>query len=273
MKHKSETQRTLSLKEKINQPNTLMKKISLVSALFLCFSFNPAFAQFEGKIQFDNYEIVSGEKQKDDDSFVMFITPDRILLEGNSDKSYKVGGSLETEGILVRHKEKDFVFLTGEKRAMKISKDGITSFMNMFGEDAKQSMDQAESNIKYEKTGESEEVGGYPCDKFIFTDSEKPDERSEVWMTKELDINWGMLSEPWGENMKGFAGSDLPLELIFDEGYFPIKWEQYQGDTLTETANATVSSTDVARSMVELSPDIQIVSLQEYLFEQMRKQQ
>ncbi len=250
-----------------------MKKLSLVPVLFLCFSFNPAFAQFEGKIQFDNYKMVSGEKQKDDNSFIMFITPDRILLEGNNDESYKVGGSLETEGILVRHKEKDFVFLTGEKQAMKISKDGITSFMNMFGDDAKQSMDQAESNIKYEKTGESKEVGGYSCDKFIFTDTEKPDERSEVWMTKGLDINWGMLSEPWGENMKGFAGSDLPLDLIFEEGYFPIKWEQYQGDTLTETADATVTSTDVARSMVELSPDIQIVSLQEYLFKQMRKQQ
>jgi hypothetical protein len=248
-----------------------MKKLSLLAILIFCFSLNQSLAQFEGKIRFQDYEIKSGDKQKDDDAFTMFVTKDRILLKG--DKGYKVGGSLETEGVLIRHKEKDFVFMTGEKEAMSISKSGITSFMNMFGGDARGELKQAESNIKIKKTGESKKLNGYSAEKFVITDRKKPAARSEVWMTKAVDINWGILAESWGDNLKGFTGSELPLDLIFNEGYFPILWEQYENDTLTDVVETEITATDIAREMVEISSDVKVLSFQNYLFEQMRKKQ
>lgn len=271
MKHTSCEKGIITFNKNFYQKLLLMKKLSLLTVLFFCFSLNQSYAQFEGQIQIDSYEIESGEKQKDDDSFTMYITKDRILLQG--DQGYKVGGQLETEGILVRHKEKDFVFLTGEKQAMQITKAGITSFMNMFGDDARGEVQNAESNLTIKRTGESQQVNGYSSEKFIITNTEKPEERSEVWMTKGVDINWGILAESWDSNMKGFSGGDFPLNLIFDEGYFPVKWEQFKNDTQISGADVEVTSTDVARSKVELPSDVKIVSLQDYLFQQMRKSQ
>lgn len=246
-----------------------MKKISLAVVLFLGLSFGQAEAQFEGKIQFNDYEIKSGEKVKDDDAFTLYITPDRILFQG--DQEYTVRGTLKTEGILVRQKEQDFVLMTGDKQAMSITKSGITAFMNMFGSDAKKGMQEAESNIKIENTGESQNINGYASQKFVITDKENPERRSEVWMTQDLDINWGVLASSWDENLKGFADSDLPFELIFDDGYFPIKWEQYKNDSLTDVIETEITTTDVARSMVEIESDVKILSLQEYLFNEMRQ--
>lgn len=246
-----------------------MKKISLAFVLFFGLSFGQAEAQFEGKIQFHDYEIKSDEKVKGDDTFTLYVTPDRILLQG--DQQYKVRGSLKTEGILVRHKEQDFVLMTGENEAMSITKSGITAFMNMFGSDAKKGVQKAESNIKIKKSGETQDVSGYAAEKFIITDTEKPELRSEVWMTQDLDINWGVLASSWDDNMKGFADSDLPFELILDDGYFPVRWEQYKNDSLTDVIETEITSTDVARSMVEIESDVKILSLQDYLFQQMRK--
>lgn len=248
-----------------------MKKLSLLTILFFSFSFGQAFAQFEGKIQINTYEMESGEKVKDDDSFTLFVTADRIFLTG--DKGYKVRGQFEAEGIMVRQKEKDFVFLTGKDRAMQITKAGITSFINLFGGDTKGNGAQSESNIKVTNTGETKTVDGYVSEKFIITDKKNPQVHSEAWMTKGIDINWGILAESWSDNMQGFTGSDLPLNIIFDDGYFPIRWEQYKNDEMTLVSEAEVTKTDIARSMVEISPDVQIVNLQQYMIQQMRKNQ
>lgn len=249
-----------------------MKKLLFLFILVFCFALSDSFGQFEGRIQFKSYEVESGEKELDeDDGFTLLITPDRMLLQGES--RYKVGGALETEGILIRHNEKDFVFLTGERRAMRITKAGITSFMNMFGSDARGDVAEAEQTMDFRNTGEQARVQGYAAEKFVITDSDEPNEHSEVWMTRELDINWGILAEPWGDNMKGFAGSDLPLSLFFEDGYFPVKWEHYKNDELTSVTEVEVTPTAIERSMVDIESNVEIVSLQDYLFQQARDRQ
>lgn len=245
-----------------------MKKLSALFLLLFCFSLSQAYAQFEGKVVFNNYDIESGSRVKGDDSFTMYITPDRMLLQGEN--SYNVRGNFTTEGLLIRHKERDFVFLNGEKTAMKITKEGITSFMNLFGDDADEEVEETESDFSYTQTGESKNINGFTAEKFVFTEDDSND-RVEVWMTRDLDINWGILAEPWGDNMQFLTDSELPFNLIFKEGYFPVKWDQYEDGELTESMEAEVTSTDIAREAVEISPDIKVVSLSDYLFEQMRK--
>lgn len=245
-----------------------MKKLSVLFLLLFCFSLSQGFAQFEGKIVFNNYDIESGSREKGDDSFTMYITPDRMLVQGEN--SYNVQGNFKTEGLLIRHKERDFVFLTGDKTAMKITKEGITSFMNMFGDDTDQDVKKAESDFNYTRTGESKNISGYNAEKFVFT-SDDSDDKVEVWMTKGLDINWGILAEPWGDNLQFITSDELPFNLIFEEGYFPVAWHQYEDGELTESIEAEISSSPVASSVVEIASDIKVVSLQDYIFEQMRK--
>ncbi|MDZ7683141.1 MAG: hypothetical protein U5J63_15900 [Fodinibius sp.] len=109
-----------------------MKKAKYyLSAMLMvaCFT-QPATAQFEGKISFSSYDYSAQGTEEKQDEFTMFLTPDRILLQG--DKKYDFMGSIQTEGVLVRLDFQDFVFLTGGEKALKISKTDITSMMKMF---------------------------------------------------------------------------------------------------------------------------------------------
>lgn len=245
-----------------------MKKLSLACLLFFGLAFNQAQAQFEGKINFQGYEINNGEKVKDDEPLTLFITPTRILLQG--EQEYAVGGALKAEGIMVRQDEQDFVLLTGEDQAMSITKSGITAFMNMFGGEAQQDMQDVNSNLQIEKSNDQKQINGYTAYKFVITDKQNPETRTEVWMTKELDINWGMLASTWNEHLYGFAGNDVPLELILDKGYFPIRTKQYKNGDLAYVTETEITATNVADSITQIESGTEIISLQDYLFQQFR---
>lgn len=225
-------------------------------------------AQFEGKIQYSSYEISSdGDKDKTDD-FTIYVTKDRIMLQGSN--KYQFMGSIETEGVLVRLDYEDFVFLAGSKNAMKISKDDITSMMKMFGNNSGNSRDLEETEINYERTGDEDKILGFNAEKFIFRDTEEKNRHSVVWMTKEVDINWGMLAEPWGSSAKAQFGSEIPTDLLFKEKYFPLKMENYQNGRLEEVTELTdLSRTSVARAMVQIPSGVKVLGFQDYLFQKM----
>ncbi|HYW35257.1 MAG TPA: DUF4412 domain-containing protein [Balneolaceae bacterium] len=248
-----------------------MKKSGLLLILFFCFSVTQSFGQFEGKIKFNSYKIVSGHK-KNDDVFTLYVTPERLLLQGN--KKYKVEGTFQTDGILVRNKQKDFIFLTGGNKAMKITESGITAFVNMFGNQASNTANKVKSNISYKKTGNKKKINGYSCEEFIITNKQEPDQRSEVWMTKGLNINWGILADSWNNNMKQFAGNGfLSGNLLFQQGYFPIEFKEYKNKKLSEVIDAHVTSTKIARSKVKIPSGVQVVGLQQYLLQRMQQMQ
>lgn len=235
-----------------------------------CFT-QPASTQFEGKISFSSYEYSADNTEQKQDEFTLFITPDRILLQG--DNEYKFMGSIQTEGVLVRLDSQDFVFLTGDKKALKISKSDITSLMNMFGSGDNGSEMAAKSNdINFEKTNETTTISGYRCEKFIFRDKDKPDEHTEVWMTKDLEMNWGMLAEPWSGSA-GAMVNNLPTDLVFKEKYFPLKVEVFKNDRLSSALKATeVNTSPVAKAMVQVPAGVQVLSFQDYLFQEMSRQ-
>lgn len=247
----------------------MKKPISLLFAfVFFAVVVQTSQAQFEGKIQYSSYEVSSdGDKDKTDD-FTVYVTKDRIMLQGSN--KYQFMGSIETEGVLVRLDYEDFVFLAGSENAMKISKDDITSMMKMFGNDSGNSRDLEQTEINYEATGEKESILGYGAEKFIFRDSEGKGRHSVVWMTKEVDINWGMLAEPWGSSAEAQFGSEIPTDLLFKEKYFPLKMENYKNGKLEEVTEVTdLSRTSVARAMVQIPSGVKVLSFQDYLFKKM----
>jgi len=252
-----------------------MKKVIyyLLPLFMLAFFVQPVYAQFEGKITFNEYDYsAKGSKQKQD-QFTMYITPDRILLQG--DKDYKVMGSIRTEGILVRLDFKDFVFLTGDSKVLKISKSDINSMMNMFGDDNSSSQSNAGTDkIDYDKTGETKTIQGYKCEKFVFHDKDHETKKTVVWMTKGIDVNWGMLAEPWGNNVDNMITGDFPTDLIFKEKYFPLKADSYEDDELASTIEASeVKKSSIARAMVQVPSGVKVLSFQDYLFQKMSDQQ
>ncbi|MFH5883314.1 DUF4412 domain-containing protein [Halalkalibaculum sp. DA3122] len=246
--------------------------VSVGIAVLLAIFSVPAVAQFEGKIVFNSYEVTPDGSQSQNDQFSMYVTNDRILLEGEN--QYSFGGSIQTEGVLVRLDFEDFVFLTGEQSALKISKQDISAMMNMFsnGNAAGQTPD-VDQEVEYERTGETQNVNGYSCEKFIFTDQEEPNAHAEVWMTNELNIHWGMLAEPWGNTDLDMMGDQFSTDLIFRDGYFPMRIEGYESGELRQvTEIQEIEQSDIARAMVQIPQGVKVLSFQDYLFNKMSEQ-
>ncbi|MDZ7689969.1 MAG: DUF4412 domain-containing protein [Balneolaceae bacterium] len=258
----------------------MVKKYGLfvVSMLLFIGMGTPAAAQFEGKIVFDSYDVSSDGNRNQEDQFSLYLTQDRILLEGNN--QYNFMGPIQTEGVLVRLDFEDFVFLTGDQSAMKISKQDINSMMNMFGSGKSPQSQSRESDVSidknsevnYERTGETQMIQGYKCEKFVFTDEDNANNHAEVWLTNEIKINWGMLAEPWGNTDIDMMGDRLSFNLIFEEGMFPLKIEAYESDVLTQVTEVSeVNKSDIARAMVQIPQGVKVLSLQDYLFNKMSR--
>lgn len=251
-----------------------MKKATyFLSAVLLvaCFT-QPAAAQFEGKITYSSYEYSSEGTEEKQDEFTMFVTPDRILLQG--EKKYDFMGSIQTEGVLVRLDFEDFVFLTGDEKALKISKSDITSMMNMFDNGQSTSKEVADKgeDINYERTGERADIKGYECEKFIFRDKDEENEHTEVWMTKDLQMNWGMLAEPWSGSAEAMISS-FPMDLVFKEKYFPVKVDVFRNDKMVSRLEATdINASAIAKAMVQVPSGVQVLNFQDYLFQKMSEQ-
>lgn len=234
-----------------------------------CFT-QPASAQFEGKISYNSYEYSDNGTQEKQDEFSLYITPERLMLQGNN--KYEFMGSIKTEGVLVRLDTQDFVFLTGKKQALKIAKSDITAMMNMVGNGQSSSKAVEKSdNINYERTGEAKTIKGYKVEKFIFRDQENKNNHTAVWMTKDINVNWGMLAEPWSGSADKIISS-FPTDLVFKENYFPIQIDSFEGDSLVSKLEATeVSETSIAGQMVQVPSGVQVMSFQEYLFQKMNQ--
>jgi hypothetical protein len=251
-----------------------MKKATyFLSAVLLvaCFT-QPASAQFEGKITYNSYEYSPEGSQEKQDEFTMYVTSDRILLQG--EKKYDFMGSIQTEGVLVRLDFEDFVFLTGDEKALKISKADITSMMNMFdnGENASKEVADKGEDINFERTNESTTIRGYKCEKFIFRDEDNENEHTEVWMTKDLQMNWGMLAEPWSGSAEALISS-FPMDLVFKEKYFPVKVDVFRNDKMISRLEATdINTSSIAKAIVQVPSGIQILSFQDFLFQKMSEQ-
>lgn len=249
----------------------MMKKYTplILTSLLVFMSANYSFAQFEGKITFTGYEVSADGNRQNSDNFTMYVSQNRILMQSEN-SSYDFMGNIKTEGVLIRFDHEDFVFLTGDENALQISKSDITSMMNMFGDADDRG---ADTNIDYERTGETETIQGYRCEKFIFREEDNRDDYAAVWMTRELDIEWGMLAESWGEQLDGIMNETVPTSLIFREQYFPLRIESYDSGKLQMVTEAEeINESSVAKAMVQIPAGVSVLSFQDYLFQRLSEQ-
>lgn len=248
----------------------MQKATYYLSAMLMvaCFT-QPATAQFEGEITYKSYDYQDG-KEENNDEFTLHITPDRILLQG--EKKYDFMGSMKTEGVLVRLDEQDFVFMTGDQTALKIAKTDITSMMKMFGNGNDASSAAEKYDIQKNRTGESKQIKGFTAEKFIFRDEEGGEnDYATVWMTKDIDVNWGMLAEPWGnEEANTLINDNFPMDLVFQEKYIPLVVETYKDGEKESGLEATnINQARIDHSLVEIPSDMKVLNMQQYLFQKM----
>lgn len=243
----------------------------LVVALLL--SANAAFAQFQGQITMKIYSENNGVEEQN--TLNMFVTANRIMFQGES--AFGINEGFDAEGLLIRNDKKDFVVLTGEKSALQVTKKEIESLMNLgnaWGGNSNSSSSSSYSTNKkpnYRYTERTKTVLGYDCTELIIEDEEEEGYIS-IWLTPDVDINWGMLSEPWAgfddEMDKAFRTSQ---DAVFTGKSFPMLVEYHSesegSKVVAEVTNMNKSS--IAKAMVEIPQGVKIMGFGDFMLKMM----
>ncbi len=239
-----------------------MKRLTFIIALFLTIGYSHSFAQFEGKITFDVYpggdagfinkEIVS-----------LFITPEHILFEAEADSAEE-----SPQKALLRLNREDMIIFIDSNKALKITKSDInalaairTNFQKLIGKDAGNWM-----KISFQKTDQEKVINGHSTQKFLLTTALEPNNKVAFWMTKELDINWGMLESLFIGMFDSYLN---PSVSIIEEGYFPLLIQSFEEGELKRKVKAVVQAGEVPESKIAITSDVQIIDLQDYFSQMM----
>ena len=155
-------------------------------------------AQFNGILDIKLY--IKNDVGITDTSLIhMYVTPERILMQGAEEESIK-SGNYEASGLLIRQDQRDFVLMMGKNQALKLTKSEIESFFTMistiFGIEEPTSQRLTESKSSVVITGRVENINGYPSKEIRITDADGSG-YATIWTTTKLDMDWGLLKEPW----------------------------------------------------------------------------
>ena len=243
-------------------------KFLTTMAFFALFVFTQvANAQFEGQISMTIYSQDDGAIT-DENVVNLYTTQERILIKGE-DKINISDGMMEASGILIRSDMRDFVIMMGEKEALRFTKEeleGMFSMMNMMsgGE-----MDENESDVNYTYTNEVRTIEGLQATELRVM-GEESNSYLSVWLTNDLDIDWGMLSEPWKNVPGSMSGQVNQMTQEFKSRNFPLMIEVTEkGKTSTIFEVTQIRKSRIAKDMVEMPAGLQLVSLQEMIMKAM----
>ncbi|MGN8224242.1 DUF4412 domain-containing protein [Gracilimonas sp. BCB1] len=229
-----------------------------------------AFAQFEGHITMNLYGENNGQKEVSE--LNLYATADRIMIKG--EESLEVMGKVSAGGLLIRNDMKDFIIMTEKDKALQATKTGIESLVEMLfswaGESESSSSDTPEA--EYEYTDRTKTILGYETTELIVRSTDDPENYLSVWLTPGIDINWGMLAEPWKGMPKDIDKelNGMSQDVIFKGKNFPLMIEVVEGEERQVVMDVkNVNRSSIAKAMVEVPSGVQLISLQEYIFSMM----
>lgn len=252
-----------------------IKYAILTAVIFFSAGFSAQLlAQFQGKIEMKLYSEDDG--QTEENTLNMFVTNNRIMLQGED--AFSFGEGMNAEGLLIRNDHKDFVLLMGENRGIQITKTEIEGMIDMFsswGGQSQNSQNQAAEGPGYRFSDETRTILGKECAEMIIEDEEDPDNYLSIWLTPNIDINWGMLAEPWKnipQDMKrDFEG--VSQDLLFQGKNFPMLIEAHEDGETTKIFEVTnMQESNVAKAMVEIPSGITLLSAKDFIFNMMMQQ-
>lgn len=226
-----------------------------------------ATAQFEGQISMNVYSFDDGIPV-DTEVINLYTTEERILIKGE-DVINISDGMMEASGILIRSDMQDFVIMMGEKEALQFTKEELEGLFSMIG-----MMSNGEIEVngvdEYSYTNEVRTIQGLEATELRVQNGEKPNNYVSVWLTNELDIDWGMLAEPWNNVPSMLSGQVNQMTQEFKSRNFPLLiTETDKGKTTTLFEVTKVKKSRIAKDMVEMPAGLELMSLQEMIMKAM----
>lgn len=246
----------------------------LFSVLTLLLFSSAATAQFEGQITMKVYD--HDDEKTETSEFNLYATATRIMIKG--EENYEIMDNMNTDGFLIRNDKKDFIVMTGENKALQVTKAEIEGMVEMLSSWSQPNAKTEKNTIKtnYKFSDRTRTINGFETTELIVTDEENPNKHLSVWLTPDIDINWGMLAEKWNNMPQEFDDeiNGMSQELIFKGKNFPILIEAVEGDerlTVMEAINVNRSS--IAKAMVEVPSGTVLMSFKDFMFQMMMQEQ
>lgn len=238
-----------------------------ISIIMLSLISTAAFAQFQGQITMKTYGENNGVPEVNE--LNLYATSDRIIVQGQESVSMMDG--LNASGLLIRNDEKDFIVLMGENKALQFTKEELEGFFQMAGMISRGESSDADidSNTNFRYTNREKKILGYDCSELLI-ESEDSDGSVSIWLTKGIDINWGMLTQPWNNAPENMRNTLTRLTQEFKSQNFPLLIEvtdKGEKSTVFEVTNVNRSS--IAKAMVEVPAGVNLIGLQELIFSMM----
>jgi hypothetical protein len=252
-----------------------MIRIFTLLTLFICSVLSTSTqAQFNGVLDIQLYS--KNDAGITDTSLIhMYVTPERILVKGAEEESIK-SGNYEASGLLIRQDQRDFVLMMGKNQALQLSKSEIEGFFTMistiFGIEEPTPQELAESKSSVVVTGRVENINGYPSKEIKITDADGSG-YATIWTTIKLDIDWGLLKEPWLNSPDWLREATDRLTIEFQSKSVPVlmTWTSDEGTfTFYELIRAEKSA--VAKATVELPSNYQLLGFSDWIIMQMMQQ-
>lgn len=231
-------------------------------------------AQFEGQISMNLYSEENGQAEVSE--LNLYATADRIMIKGEED--FDIMDQISTDGILIRNDRKDFVIMTGKDKALQVTKvdiEGLVEMMSSWSGNSSKGSNSKTPKTKYSFSDQTQTLLGYEVAEMVVEDAENPNKHLSIWLTNDLDINWGMLAEKWN-NMPAEIDAEvngMTQEIIFKGKNFPLKIEAVDNGTRTTIMDVTnVNRSSVAKAMVEVPSGVTLMSFKDFVFQMMMQQ-
>jgi len=250
-------------------PNMKYHLVAVFSCLFLL---TPvlAQAQFEGTITYTRTHFDEKTRQeKKIGEMELLITPQRILLKGLDNViNMKLMGTEATKSILVRQDKQDFVMMTNNASALKVSKQDLqnmSSFMSNFGGSQKN-----DNSLQIRPTDVTDTINGHTVKKYVLSSTENPLSHIDLWFTEDLNVDWGMLSEKWLSDSGSMFVPSFIFDNVFKEKSIPLLIQHYQNDQIiSEIESIRIKEGSISDQQTAMPKGLNIIGLQQYMMMKM----
>lgn len=248
-----------------------MKRHFILLLFCMVITVSPAYSQFEGEIIFnlEQYDMNRVESSE----FRLTAANDRIFIRSQKDVNVVTG--LRSDGLLVRNDLQDIVFNTGENQAMKVSKADIDGLMNMIerfsGSSGSNQGEQFDWENRIVETENVKQHIGYEVQEIRLM-GENINQYVSIWLTQDIKILWGLMTDLWNGAGNRFFDSGLPVEVLMNSNSFPLLVEVFDnGQLMLKFESVNVVTDNFDRTVVELPEQKRLVGLTEMMMNMFRQ--
>ena len=193
----------------------------------------------------------------------------------DSNVSMNVMAGLSARGVLVRHDKQDFVVITNQNEGLQVAKSDLASMINLMNQMQGRKQNVATKPFPWDErlveTGEKREIHGYNAQQFILK-GEREEEYVSVWLTDEIIVDWGLLSDAWYAIGSKQIDQEVPIEIVMNNQSFPLLVESYMNEQVVFKAESvSVDENTFDRSKTSLSPGLKLIGLTDLMMNMFRQ--